>query len=99
MEVLRETLSSGEGQDEEEEQMEQPGLMLLQFDNRAQPDNDLNEPDKKEDEQEQSESEEEEQLADPLTAVPFYVPEEYSFSGPEYKPCSEEVVEDRWLGL
>lgn len=41
-----------EGEDEEQEQMEQPGPMLLRFDNRAQPDNNINEPDKKEDKQE-----------------------------------------------
>ena len=41
-----ETLAAMEGEDEEEEQMEQPGsMLLLRFDNRAQPDNNINEPD------------------------------------------------------
>jgi hypothetical protein len=57
---VREELASGEGQDEEEEELEQSGPMLLRFDNRAEPDNNINEPD--EDEQEQSGLEEEEQL-------------------------------------
>jgi hypothetical protein len=47
-----ETSAAMEGEDEEEEQMEQPGPMLLRFDNWAQPDNNINEPDKTEDKQE-----------------------------------------------
>ncbi|KAH8081285.1 hypothetical protein HD553DRAFT_344501 [Filobasidium floriforme] len=59
IEIMTEESGPREGEDEEEEQLEQPGLMLQRFDDRAQPDNDINEPDEKEDEQEQSESEEE----------------------------------------
>lgn len=56
MEIIREESAIGEGEDEQGEELEQPGPMLLRFDIRAEPDNDIGEPD--EDELEQSGSEE-----------------------------------------